>query len=79
MTEIASIFGPLGILYQIVYFQSKRSYNLRKMMVCFEFQDRLLPVKIVQFMCDSEILFIYFITDYLIFDGQHIITDMFLK
>ena len=41
------------------------------MIVYFLFQDRLLPVKIV-FMCDPEILFILFITDCLIFDGQHI-------
>ena len=49
------------------------------MTVYFEFQDRLLPVKIVYFMCDPENLFIFFITDCLIFDGQNIITDMFLK
>ena len=30
-------------------------------------------------MFDPEILFIFLITDNLIFDGQHIITDMFLK
>ena len=30
-------------------------------------------------MFDPEILFIFFITDNLIFDGQHIITDLFLK
>ena len=30
-------------------------------------------------MFDPEIVFIFFITDNLIFDGQHIITDMFLK
>ena len=30
-------------------------------------------------MCDPETLFIFFITDCLIFDGQQIITDMFLK
>ena len=48
------------------------------MIVYFLFQDRLLPVKIV-FMCDPEILFILFITDCLIFDGQHIITELFLN
>ena len=54
------------------------SYNLRKIIVYFLFQDRLLPVKIVSFMCDPEIV-ILFITDCLIFDGQHIITELFFK
>ena len=30
-------------------------------------------------MCDPQTLFIFFITDCLIFDGQHNITDMFLN
>ena len=49
------------------------------MIIYFEFEDQLLPVKIVYFMCDPEILFIFFITDCQIFDGQHIITELFFK
>ena len=37
------------------------------------------PSSSVEARFDPEILFIFFITDCLIFDGQHIITDMFLK
>ena len=48
------------------------------MIVYFLFQDRLLLVKIVLFMCEPEI-FILFITFCLIFDSQHIITELFFK
>ena len=79
MTEISSIFGlPPVYFIKSVYLQSKDHIIYAKWLYTFSF-------RIVYFQSRSDTSCMtlkfcsFFITDCLIFDGRHIITDMVLK